>query len=91
MKMKKDIPIDGGYFDRPEIKKKLWLLLWGICILSLVLELFVHRHPHFEQENFFGFYALLGFVACSLCILAAKGLGLFLKAEVGYYDDDDAQ
>lgn len=77
-----------GYFDRPETKKKLWLLLWAFCALTVVLELFVHREPHFAQEDFFGFYAILGFLACLACILAAKGLGLFLKARTNYYDDE---
>jgi len=66
----------------------LWVLLWGVCILFLLLELVVHRHNHFEAEGFFGFYALLGFAACSCCILIAKGLGLFLKKGEDYYDAD---
>lgn len=90
METKKEIPIDGGFFDRPATKKTLWRLLWGLVLFSLALELTVHRHPHFAEENFFGFFAILGFAACSLSILVAKGLGLFLKAEVSYYDDDDA-
>ena len=82
---------DQGYFDQPSTQKKLWLFLWGFCALTVLLELCIHREPHFPQENFFGFYALLGFLACSGCILLAKGLALFLKARTDYYDDDDDQ
>lgn len=77
-----------GYFDLPATRKKLWIFLWGFCLMTLVLEFFVQREPHFAQENFFGFYALLGFAACLACILAAKGLGFFLKAPTDYYDDE---
>ena len=86
----KNIPIDGGYFDQPASKKFLWRFMWGLCLLTVVLEFFIHRHPHFSQEDFFGFYALLGFIACTLCILVAKGLGFFLKAEEDYYDQSDS-
>lgn len=79
-----------GYFDQPATKKKLWLFLWAFCALTVVLEFFIHRKPHFNQENFFGFYALLGFSACLVCILLAKGLGFFLKAQTDYYDNNDA-
>ena len=40
-----------------------------------------------SATNWFGFYVLLGFIACSAAILLAKGLGLFLKAKEDYYDD----
>ncbi len=91
MDVKKETPIDGGYFDRPATRKKLWRLLWTLCLLTLGLELLVERHPHFSQEDFFGFYGLLGFVACALCILVAKGLGFFLKVKESYYADHDAR
>lgn len=77
-----------GYFDQPKTKKMLWRLLWAVCILSLLLEFFVHRKNHFDMEDFFGFYGVLGFAACSVSILVAKAMGLFLKKEEDYYDDD---
>jgi hypothetical protein len=80
--------IEAGYFDRPQTKKMLWRILWGACALSVILEFFIHRKNHFPQEDFFGFYAVLGFAACSVCILVAKALGFFLKAKVDYYDDN---
>jgi len=78
-----------GYFDQPKTKKMLWGALWGVCVVSVVLQLFTHTESHFEQVDFFGFNALLGFTACSVCILVAKGLGLFLKKSEDYYDDAD--
>ncbi|MEE9169176.1 MAG: hypothetical protein V3U73_05385 [bacterium] len=82
-----------GYFDRPETRKKLWVLLWGSCIFSVIAEIFVHRHGHFGAEGsnsidgWLGFYAFLGFLSCLALILIAKFLGLFLKKRPDYYDD----
>ena len=52
-------------------------------------------HKHFEDAdstfasatNWFGFYVLLGFLACSGAILLAKCLGLILKVREDYYND----
>ncbi len=80
------------WFDRPENRKKLWILLWSVCVLSVIAELFVskERHGHFEVDGFFGFYAVLGFIACAASILIAKALGFLLKAKEDYYDHDHA-
>ena len=79
---------EPDWFDRKENHKKLWILLWGLCALSLVAEFFVERHGHFPIDGFFGFYALLGFAACAVAILIAKFLGKFLKVDEDYYDHD---
>ena len=81
--------------DKPTISRKFWVVLWATCGVSLLLELAVHRHRHFEDNtsflanmtNGFGFYVALGFIACSASILFAKLLGFFLKASEDYYDD----
>ena len=76
------------WFDHKKNQKKLWILLWTLCGLSLIAELFVERHGHFPIDGFFGFYALLGFLACTLAIVIAKVLGKFLKVDEDYYDHD---
>ena len=81
--------------DQPTVSRKFWIALWLTCGVSVLLELFVPRHEHFKDSdstlasasNGFGFYFVLGFLACSGAILLAKGLGLFLKARENYYDD----
>ena len=77
-----------NWFDQPKNRKRLWILLWTACLLSVVAELFVHRHGHFDFDGFFGFYAILGFAACAAAILLAKLLGLVLKVREDYYEDD---
>ena len=81
--------------DQPTVSRKFWIALLLTCGVSVLLELSVHRHEHFESSdsafasatNGFGFYVALGFLACSAAILLAKGLGLLLKAKENYYDD----
>jgi hypothetical protein len=85
----KEIKIGQGIFDRPATRRILWLLLVALCALSVGAEFFIHKQPHFAAEKFFGFFAILGFVACAGLIFIAKGLGLFLKAGVDYYDRHD--
>ncbi len=75
------------YFDRPEVIRKLWIMLYIICGLTVVAEFFAHRHPHFGFDGFFGFSAVLGFVSCAALILFSKLVALLLKAREDYYDD----
>lgn len=82
MKQKKEF----DYFDRPETIKKLWIMLYAICGLLVVADFFTHRHPHFGFDGFIGFYALLGFVSCSVLILFSKLVALALKTKEDYYD-----
>ena len=71
-------------------KKNVQRVLYGLfctLILLLALEPFVHKHSYFAWEKWFGFYAVYGFVACVLLVLAAKYiLRPFIKREEDYYD-----
>ena len=77
----------SGFFEKPETIKLLWVLLYAVCVFTLVPEFFLERPPHFAYDNYFGFFAALGFVACALLIIIAKGIGFFLKKNEDYYDD----
>jgi hypothetical protein len=74
------------YFDRPPVRRALWILLFVVCALTVVPDLFTHRHPHFGFDGFVGFYAVFGFAACAVLILLAKLIGKILKVEENYYD-----
>ncbi|MFT5170380.1 MAG: hypothetical protein ACI9BD_000147 [Candidatus Marinamargulisbacteria bacterium] len=81
-----------AYFYRDSSKRMLWRILIGACILSVVLELFLHRHSHFAEsglyaiDGMFGFYGALGFFGCIGLILIAKFFELFLKVKEDFYD-----
>jgi len=69
-------------------KKKCWIVLWSLCVLSVLLELGLHRHGHFSENSIdgvFGFFAILGFMACVVCIGFSKAV-TFLKVKGNYYD-----
>lgn len=74
------------FFDKPENIRKLWIMLYGICVLLILPDLFTHRHAYFGFDSFFAFYALLGFVSCAVLILFSKLVGLVLKVKENYYD-----
>ena len=82
--------------DNPYISPSFWKAMWIICGISIILEFFIHRHKHFKEldasvlgnmSNWFGFYGMLGLIACSVSILIAKGLSVFLKAKEDFHDD----
>lgn len=74
------------FFERSRTIRLLWVLLYAVCGLTLVTEFFMDREPHFGIDGFFGFYSVLGFVACAVLILFAKVIGYILKRKEGYYD-----
>jgi hypothetical protein len=67
--------------------RRLWAAFLAVLGLTLLAELAVEGHPHFEVERLFAFNALYGFLACAALILVAKALGLLLKRKDDYYDD----
>jgi len=74
------------FLERPGVIRRLWILLYVVCGMTLLTEFFMDREPHFGIDGFFGFYSLLGFVACAVLILFAKVIGYVLKRKEDYYD-----
>lgn len=77
---------DKDFLERPATIRVLWIILWAVCALTLVPELFLTRSAHFGIDGMYGFYALLGFVSCALLIIVSKLAGHFLKREEDYYN-----
>ena len=74
---------------RDSTKKLLMTLLLIGCALSIAAEMLVpDRKAKFGMDGFFGFYAILGFVSCTIMIFVAKLLGLVLKVPTNFYDED---
>ena len=72
---------------RPSTIRKLWIG-GGIVLAALVLADFaIHPHALFGLDGTFGFYAWYGLVTCMAMVLAAKGLGVFLKRPDDFYAD----
>jgi hypothetical protein len=79
------------WLDDPRNVQRLWRGFLAVLVLTVLAELLLTLHPHFEVEALFGFHAGFGFIACALMILVAKALALLLKRPDTYYapGDDD--
>ncbi len=72
---------------RAKTIKILWLIFIAILTLTIVSELFIHKHEYFGIDGSFGFFGWYGFITCVAMVLVAKFLGYFLKRKEDYYDD----
>jgi|TARA_Y100000294_G_scaffold178064_1_gene207092 hypothetical protein len=76
-----------NFFDNPKNVKRFIKLFYGVCLTLLIINFFVPTHGHFFWEERLGFYAVYGFVACVILVLAAKYiLRPFVKRRKDYYD-----
>ena len=65
--------MERHWLTRPETIRKLWALFIAVLAAVVLAELLVPREAHFDVERLFGFYALFGFVACAVLIVAGQG------------------
>jgi len=77
------------WLDEPRHIRILWRGFLAVLALTVVAELVVTLHPHFEVESVFGFSAWFGFAACVTMIVVAKGLAVLLKRPDSYYRERD--
>ena len=77
---------------RPKVAKVVITILFIICAVGFLIDfLFISesydKHAIFEWENWPGFYAVFGFVACVLLVLIAKYiLRPLVMRDEDYYD-----
>ena len=75
------------WLDRPENVTKVYRGVWTIGIGLVLGGLLIHRHEELAFAAWFGFYAVFGFVACVVLVLAAKEiLRRLVKRSEDYYD-----
>lgn len=73
------------WLDEPRNVTKIVIGLAVACGLALLADLFYPKHPHFDVEGWFGFYAIYGFIGSVLLVLTAKGLRRWLRRDEDYY------
>jgi hypothetical protein len=74
-------------FDKPRNVNRLLTCFFSSLVVLLIIEFFVHKHPHFPWEGWLEFYAVYGFVACVVLVIAAKYiLRPLMKRREDYYD-----
>ena len=77
------------WLDEPRNVKRLWRGFLALLALTVLAELVVTLHPHFEIESLPAFHAVFGFLACAAMILVAKAIGALLKRPDTYYKAND--
>ena len=83
-------------FDDPRNVKRLLIVFFSSVAILLILDavyLFlskmnvIHSHMNYQWEEFWGFYAFYGFVACVILVLVSKYvLRPLVKRKEDYYD-----
>jgi hypothetical protein len=73
---------------RPETIRKLWAGGIGLLAALVVIEIWILPRGYFGIDDTFAFNAWYGFAVCVAMVVAAKGLGVFLKREDTYYERD---
>ncbi|NPV26238.1 MAG: hypothetical protein HPY81_02030 [Firmicutes bacterium] len=76
-----------AFFERPEISRAVRRLFIVSLVFLVMADFFIDKHPFFYWENIPGFYALYGFIACSLIVAVSKLLGKYwLQKQEDYYE-----
>ena len=75
-----------GFFDRPATIKWILGVFYVLCALLVLAAFLVHRHIYVSWESFPAFYALYGFIACSVLVFLAKLMRVVLMRDEYYYD-----
>jgi hypothetical protein len=75
-----------GLFDDPSNVNRIIKILIGVSALTVVADFFYHKHTAYHFQEWIGFDAVYGFVACVLLVLAAKQLRKLLMRPEDYYD-----
>jgi hypothetical protein len=76
-----------GFFDKPENIKKMLRVFYVVCGLLVVADFIVHRHVYHDWENIPAFYAIYGFVGCSVLVFVAKAMRKVIMRGEDYYDE----
>lgn len=74
------------WLDQPGNVNKIVYLLYAACVALLIVEIFYHKHGHFDFEHWFGFYAWFGFLAYISIVMSAKLFRKLIKRKEDYYD-----
>ena len=76
-------------FDKPEKVNRLLRGFYIVCGILFALDFVLHRHTIHAWEDFPGFYAIFGFVACVVLVLVAREMRKIVMRREDYYDVDE--
>jgi uncharacterized membrane protein len=72
---------------RAKTIKLLWIIFIAILALTILSELFIHKHEYFGLDGSFGFHGWYGIITCVAMVVGAKVLGFVLKRSDTYYEE----
>ncbi len=76
-----------NFFDNPKNVKRFIKSFYLLCVALIIIDFIIPSHGHYFWEERLGFYAVYGFVACVILVLAAKYiLRPLIKRREDYYD-----
>jgi len=76
---------DDAWLARPSSIRLLWWLFGIVLALSVAAQLVFKVKGYFGLDDWLGFGAVYGFLACLAMVLVAKALGWVLKRPADYY------
>jgi uncharacterized membrane protein len=72
--------------DRKNVER-IWYVLIGTCVLSVIFDLFYHKHVEFSFEDLIpGMYGWYGLVCCIVLVAGARILRAIVRRDESYYD-----
>lgn len=78
------------WLDKKKNVDKIWYALIGICALTVISDLFYHKHVAYPVEDIIpGMYGWYGLVGCVFLVLSAKILRKIVMRDEDYYDDKE--
>jgi len=86
--MRDEAPSKLGWAERPENRRRIRRLLYGVCAVLVALEGLIHRHATHPLEQTPAFYAFYGFAALIFAVFAARALRRIVRRDEDYYDHD---
>lgn len=72
--------------DGPRDTRRILYGLGALCVLLLLVDPLIDKHPYFEVEHWWGFYGLAGFVGIIVAVLVAVALRQVVVRREDYYD-----
>lgn len=73
--------------EEPRSFGNIVYVLYAVCALLVVIDLWVPKHGPFAIEYSFGFYAFYGFLVCVGLVVAARWLRAIVMRPEDYYDE----
>ncbi len=79
---------DQRWLDNSRNVDRIVYTLYAVCAVLFLADVAYAKHPHFDVEGWFGFYAGFGLIAATALVLVATQFRRLVKREETYYDPD---